>query len=83
MADVNPFCPKSESGFHCGHEIHRHAPLIGSDPRSTRLTAKCCWCDELIEMNFSVVKIAIVGHGMGLTQPVEVWDLPVEWQKGD
>ena len=80
MTDQNPFCAKAPEGFHCGHEIHRHQTFGAI---TTRLTAKCCWCDALEEMTFSRVKIAIAGHGMGLSQEVEIWDLPVEWHKGD
>lgn len=83
---MGPACGKSirdetilgtTSGFHCGHEIHRHVKHMQT------LTAKCCWCDELVEITFSIVKIAIAGHGLGLTQKVEVWDLPMGWEKGD
>ena len=77
------FCPKAEDGFHCGHEIHRHPPRIGLEQPSTRLTAKCCWCDALAEMTFSVVKIAFPGHGLGSAYEDEVWALPVGWHKGD
>lgn len=81
MPVVELFCPKNvETGFHCGHEIHRQLTI--GDP-ATVLTAKCCWCDGLEEITFSIVKIAIAGHGMGLSQSVEVWDLPVGWNKGD
>ncbi len=76
-----PFCAKAPDGFHCGHEIHRHM-TIGPE-RPTKLTAKCCWCDALEEVTFSIVKIAFPGHGMGAAYETEIWDLPVGWQKGD
>lgn len=80
MAD-NPFCVTAEDGFHCGHEIHRHV-TIGLEP-PTKLTAKCCWCNGLVEVTFTITKIAFPGHGMGCAHETEVWDLPVGWHQGD
>ena len=80
MSTEQPFCAKAKDGFHCGHEIHR--PQTFSSV-TTRLTARCCWCDALVEVTFSIVKIAFPGHGMGSAYEDEVWDLPVGWHKGD
>ena len=73
--------PREDDDFHCGREIHRHQRTYGEP--ATRLTAKCCWCDALVEVTFSIVKIAFAGHGMGNAYEDEVWDLPVGWHKGD